>query len=179
MLMYTTIRTVVIKPKLQLSRSGVKLPSMGKSIGKRNSALLQDAQELLGKTPLKVTKARVAILTLLLREHGPFSIEDIHSRSTGSGLDLVTAYRSLASMEEHGLVKKVNMGDAIARYELIHEHDHHHHIMCTICRKIESIRDCLVEKLERKVAKLGYSQIHHSLEFYGVCKSCNSNGSLG
>lgn len=148
--------------------------SVSKAKKTKHSAAEKEAAEMLAKSPLKVTKGRVAILSLLMEEHGPFRIEEIHSKLIDTGLDLVTVYRNLSSMEELGLVIKVTMDDSVARYELVHGHGHHHHhIMCTSCRKIESFDDCIVEALDAKVAKMGYKQVRHSLEFFGICKSCS------
>lgn len=129
------------------------------------------ARQILSKTPLKVTRVRVAILALLMKEHGPFSIEEIHAEVGES--DLTTVYRNLSAMEELKLVKRLNLGDALARFEFIHEAtDHHHHIICTICRKIESIAECIVKELDLKISRRGYSNVKHSLEFSGVCRMC-------
>ena len=49
---------------------------------------------------------------------------------------------------------------------------HHHHIICTICKKIDSFHDCLLDKIETALSKKGYKNIQHRLEFFGVCGNC-------
>ena len=141
---------------------------------KAEDQLVLKAKTLLSQSPLKMTKSRVAVVVFLLRHHGPFRIEEIHAGAGGKALDLVTVYRTLATLEELGFVNRVNLNDSVARYEMVHEHDHHHHVMCTSCQKIETFHDCVVGRLEKRVEKLGYSKIRHSLEFFGICADCSA-----
>jgi Fur family ferric uptake transcriptional regulator len=141
---------------------------------KLEEELLVNANALLAGTSLKRTKSRIAILAFLLRNHGPFRIEEIHAGVGDVRLDLVTVYRTLTSLEELGIVNRITLNDSVARYELVHEHDHHHHVQCTACQKIEIFHDCTVGRLEKRVTMLGYTKVKHSLEFFGLCPTCSA-----
>ncbi len=124
---------------------------------------------------LKQTPARRAILQVLWDEHGPFSVEEIHLRSGKDACDQATVYRCLGSLEEAGLIHRCEFGDGAARYELAQaDQGHHHHLVCTGCRKIEIIDDEALEEIDQYAKKRGYSNIHHKLEFFGTCPDCRA-----
>jgi Fur family ferric uptake transcriptional regulator len=135
---------------------------------------LEKALTFLQHSGLRRTKPREALLAFLIRKHGPYSTEEIFKSLKKKELDVVTVYRCLAKFEEIGLVRRCDFGDGIARYEFQADpRHHHHHVICTSCRKTESLEDCDIVKYESVVKQLGYSNIRHSLEFFGVCKSCS------
>ena len=58
------------------------------------------------------------------------------------------------------------------RYEFNHGDHHHHHLICRICQKVETLDLCVVDALERLVKQRGYAEITHQLEFFGICPDC-------
>ncbi len=123
---------------------------------------------------LKITAPRKAILQAFVGEHGPFTAEEIHTIITKRVCDLATVYRTLGSLEEAGILKRCDFKDSLARYELAEPgHAHHHHIICNKCRRIEIIEDHEVaHELDRLGKKMGYAEVSHSLEFFGICPQC-------
>ena len=121
---------------------------------------------------LKMTSARKSMLELLLYEHGPFSCEEVFERLQKKRelCDLVTVYRSLAKLEEVGIIERCDFGDGKTRYEIQHEDHHHHHIICKVCKRIETIQACKIP--DTIPTKLGFKEISHKLEFFGICPSC-------
>lgn len=139
---------------------------------------LSKAMDILQSAGLRRTKPREALLAFLIRKHGPYSTEEIFKSIKKKELDVVTVYRCLAKFEEIGLVRRCDFGDGVARYEFQADpRHHHHHVICTSCRKTESLESCDIQKYESVVKHLGYSNIRHSLEFFGVCKSCSHKSS--
>ena len=134
-------------------------------------ASLETALQTLRDNGSRVTEPRKAILALLTREHGPFTIEEIHQRMKGAG-DLVTVYRSLAAMEEINVVRRCDFGDGAYRYEFNTGEHHHHHIICRVCRSVRVLEFCVADGLERMARQLGYANVTHTLEIFGVCKKC-------
>jgi len=127
---------------------------------------------LLKEKGLSVTAPRKLILSLLLKEHGPFSAEDIFHRLPKHSCDQATVYRCLNQFVETDLVNTSHFEKDMVHFEYNDPDHHHHHIVCKICKKIESFHDCLVEKLENALLKKGYKDIHHRLEFFGICEKC-------
>lgn len=133
---------------------------------------MQQALATLREGGHKTTRSRKALLETLLQDHGPFSIEDLQQR-LGEACDLATIYRNMALFESLHLVESVDFGDGLARYEWAStEHEHHHHIICQHCHKVEQLEFCFVKELEKLVQKRGYSDVSHRMEFYGTCERC-------
>lgn len=131
------------------------------------------ASARLKQAGLKVTQPRVAILSVLRDEHGPFTVEELKARIPTKTCDLVTLYRSLPALEKAGLVRRCDFGDGPVRYEYQGEDGHHHHhVICRKCKKVTSLDHCLIENLEKGLQKQGFSDITHSLEFFAICEEC-------
>ena len=77
----------------------------------------QDFLQLLRDAGLHVTKTRRMLLDVLAHDHGPHTVEQLFIDLQGS-LDRVTIYRSLASFEKLGFVRRCDFGDGTARFEL-------------------------------------------------------------
>jgi Fe2+ or Zn2+ uptake regulation protein len=119
----------------------------------------------------RITGPRREILAALAADHGPFTIEQIHKRLKKQSCDLVTVYRSLAILDKLDLVRRCDFGDGMYRYELNAE-EHHHHIICRVCAKVEPLDLCAVTALERLAKRMGYSNVTHSMELFGICPKC-------
>ncbi len=133
---------------------------------------IDGALEILRAEGLRVTEPRKAMLTILAREHGPFSVDELHKRMGKAGCDVVTIYRSLQAMEEVGVLRRCDFGDGVYRYEFNHGEHHHHHIICRVCRSVETLDLCVADSLERMARQKGYQKVTHTLEVFGVCPKC-------
>lgn len=126
---------------------------------------------------LKMTQARKSMLELLLYEHGPFSCEEVFEKlNKKKGVepcDLVTVYRSLAKLEESGIIERCDFGDGKTRYEIKHRGHHHHHIICKVCKRVETITACKLVDTSSIPTSLGFKDVTHKLEFFGICPSCS------
>jgi Fur family ferric uptake transcriptional regulator len=120
----------------------------------------------------RVTEPRKAILEILTSEHGPFTAEELHGRMKKGVCDLVTVYRCLATMEEIALVRRCDFGDGSYRYEFNTGEHHHHHIICRVCHGVQTLDFCVADSLERMARQIGYANVTHTLEIFGVCSQC-------
>jgi Fur family ferric uptake transcriptional regulator len=127
---------------------------------------------LLKEKELSITVPRKMILNVLLKEHGPFTAEDIFKKLPKNSCDQVTIYRCLKQFVDTKLVSTSSLEKDLTHYEYNDPNHHHHHVICTICKKIDSFHDCILDKIELNLAKLGYKNIEHRLEFFGVCEEC-------
>ncbi len=126
---------------------------------------------MLASASLRATTQRVALLRTLLRASRPLSVEEL-TRSLRGALDTATAYRTLDAFIEAGIAHQVELSAGKALYEIAGEH--HHHVVCTSCNRIEDVQICLPESLTDTVRKAsGFSSVReHTLEFFGTCKKC-------
>ena len=134
--------------------------------------LIQKAEKLIKEKSLSVTEPRKNILAFLLKNHGPFSMEEIHDGLGKKACDLATVYRCIVQFENSDLVERRYFGDEKLRYEY-KDSAHHHHIVCRLCRSITKMKYCFISEIEQMIRDKGYSDITHSLEFFGVCAKCN------
>lgn len=137
-----------------------------------SDAQMTTALQVLRDHGHRITEPRKAMLAILTTVHGPFSAEDLHKKIDGKGCDVVTVYRSLAAMEEIGVVRRCDFGDGVYRYEFNSGEHHHHHIVCRSCRDVQTLDLCVADSLERIARNMGYAKVTHILEVFGVCPQC-------
>ncbi len=131
--------------------------------------------ERLRQKSRKVTGPRQAILEILRQHPHPMSNKEIFAALPKRDCDLATVYRSLHLLEGMKMVKRFDLGDGVARFELLAEGDdgHHHHLVCTRCSAVVEIEECFTHELEEKIAaRNGFKAITHKLEFFGICPEC-------
>lgn len=138
-------------------------------------ATLPELADRLRRRSRKATGPRQAILEILRRHANPLSARQIFAALPKGGCDLATVYRSMHLLEGMAMVKRFDLGDGVARFELLVEGDdgHHHHLVCTQCAGIVEIEDCFLHELENQVAaRNGFKAVTHKLEFFGICPTC-------
>lgn len=127
---------------------------------------------------LKVTLPRVKILQILEgSEDKHFSAEDVYKALIEADEDvgLATVYRVLTQFEAAGLVMRHHFEGGHSVFELNSE-DHHDHIVCTKCGKVEEFYDEVIEDQQDMIAaKLGFKITDHSLYIYGICPACQKS----
>ncbi len=132
-----------------------------------------DNQEI-RKAGLKVTLPRVKILELLEgSDQRHVSAEDVYKMllEKGEEIGLATVYRVLTQFEAAGLVTRHNFEGGHAVFEL-DRGDHHDHIICIVCGKVEEFMDKTIEERQRQIAKEhGFEMADHSLIIYGRCSA--------
>ncbi|HKQ81079.1 MAG TPA: ferric iron uptake transcriptional regulator [Steroidobacteraceae bacterium] len=130
----------------------------------------------LRKAGLKVTLPRLKILEILgtaMPRH--MSAEDIykHLLESHEDIGLATVYRVLTQFEAAGLVTRHHFEGATAVFEL-NEGQHHDHIVCLDCGKVEEFMDAGIEERQRVVANNMQFEIKdHAMILYGHCKRVN------
>ena len=86
---------------------------------------------------------------------------------------IASVYRALETLAELRLVKRIEAGDGIARFEPARRRRHHHHLVCRDCGKVEAFSDARLERAIDKVAGgLGYSVEEHEVVLTGACADC-------
>ncbi len=129
----------------------------------------------LKKAGLKATLPRIKILEMLEKHSTPrhLSAEDIYKNLLVSGEDigLATVYRVLTQFETAGLVVRHHFEGGHSVFEL-NEGEHHDHLVCLKCGKVEEFYDTTIEERQHAMAeKLGFELMDHSLYIYGNCKN--------
>jgi Fur family ferric uptake transcriptional regulator len=122
-------------------------------------------------------KARRAVIGFLARQECCSSATEIFDglRAEGVGVGLASVYRALDQLSKLRLVQRLDFGDA-ARYEpLLPSGDHHHHVVCDDCGKVEPFSDSPLERaLGRLEGQLGYELEGHDVVLRGSCADCRA-----
>jgi Fur family ferric uptake transcriptional regulator len=122
--------------------------------------------------------ARTALVELLDTQECCSSAAALHEalEARGKNVGLASVYRVLESLLEAGLVQRVDVGDGIARYEPVRgAGEHHHHLVCTDCGKVEAFADPELERaIHRVEATSGYAVDTHDVVLHGSCAGCRA-----
>lgn len=140
-----------------------------------HSPLLQWKERIRGQAG-RVTRSRQIILEALLRLRRPSTPKQIAEAVGTRALDLATVYRCLTVFEQMGLVRRIDFGDGLARFEIADDDatgHQHHHLLCRHCDRIVRLDNCVLGEEEASLARrYGFVEIKHHLEFFGICPAC-------
>ncbi|KRM96351.1 ferric uptake regulation protein [Liquorilactobacillus aquaticus DSM 21051] len=130
---------------------------------------------------MKLTpQRRATVSTLLEYQAKHLSAEELFTliKQEEPEIGLATVYRTLDLLTELRIADRVTFEDGVARYDLRCENQQHfhHHLLCSVCGKVEEIHEDLLVEVEQEVLhKYGFKVQDHRLTFHGVCSSCSEN----
>jgi Fur family transcriptional regulator, ferric uptake regulator len=121
---------------------------------------------------LKATLPRLKILDLFEQSNKRhMTAEEVYRLLLDEGQDigLATVYRVLTQFEQAGLLMRHHFDSDKAVFEL-NQGDHHDHLVCLQCGKVEEFFDAEIEKRQARIAKeRGFAIRDHSLQIYADC----------
>ena len=136
------------------------------------------SQQLLASKNISITKPRLVLVGLLLKEQRPLTVDQVVKLAKGK-LALSSLYRVINDLRNGGLINEFTTPENAKVIELItNTSRHHHHIFCEKCgsitdieltRKLEMVIDEGVKKIEKDYS---ISIRDHSLELLGTCATC-------
>jgi Fur family transcriptional regulator, ferric uptake regulator len=123
--------------------------------------------------------ARRAVIVLLGQQDCCLSAQAIFDRLRAEGrtVGIASVYRILELLVARGLVQRVEIGDNVTRFEAAHAGgDHHHHLVCSDCGKVEAFADERLERALRAIEeKTGYAGAGHDVLLRGECDECRTS----
>ncbi|WMS42465.1 Fur family transcriptional regulator [Acuticoccus sp. MNP-M23] len=126
---------------------------------------LEDALRAEG---VRITRQRAAILRVLAEAEDHPDATELHrrARDIDESVSLATIYRTLAALEEQGIVHRHTFEGTPSRFETA-EADHHDHIIDVDTGDVVEFRSDKIERLQAEIAaELGYDVVRHRLELY-------------
>lgn len=124
----------------------------------------------------RASEARTAVIAALAAQDCCASAQEIHERlrDEGSRIGLASVYRTLELLQRHDLIVRIDTGDGTARYE---PHDptgeHHHHLVCTRCGRVEAFEDAALEQAIHAVGDhVDLRVTGHDVTLRGLCRDC-------
>ncbi len=128
--------------------------------------------EELKSSGLKATLPRIKILEVFQRTaRRHMTAEDVYKALLleDSDIGLATVYRVLMQFEQAGLLTRSNFESGKAVFEL-NEGQHHDHLVCLTCGRVEEFFDAEIEARQRAVDEArGFVLQEHSLALYANC----------
>lgn len=121
---------------------------------------------------IKFSKQRELTLNYVLRSDQHPTAESVYEslKKDNPNLSLGTVYRNLSQLEEHGLLRKVNIPGMPVRYDgNLAPHDH---FVCENCGKIIDIEPSEINVIPNKSLE-GSSINGCYIVLSGLCKDCN------
>jgi Fur family transcriptional regulator, ferric uptake regulator len=121
---------------------------------------------------LKATLPRIKILEVFQRTaRRHMTAEDVYKALLADGADigLATVYRVLMQFEQAELLTRSNFESGKSVFEL-NEGQHHDHLVCLTCGRVEEFLDPEIEQRQRAIAhERGFDLQEHALALYARC----------
>lgn len=121
---------------------------------------------------LKATLPRIRILEIFQKaSQRHMTAEDVFKAllAEGSDIGLATVYRVLMQFEQAGILSRNHFESGKSVFEL-NEGQHHDHLVCLTCGRVEEFYDAEIETRQRAVAQTrGFTLQDHALALYAVC----------
>ncbi|MBF0295827.1 MAG: ferric iron uptake transcriptional regulator [Magnetococcales bacterium] len=131
-----------------------------------------DMNQDLKNAGLKATAPRMKVLRLFVSDAGQhMSAEEVYKRllADGEEIGLATIYRVLTQFEHAGLLSRSHFEANRAIFEL-NQGEHHDHLICLQCGRVEEFVDPVIEKRQREIAhERGFEVQDHALSLYVNC----------
>ncbi len=126
----------------------------------------------------RVTIGRRAIVTALLtaRDHH-LTAEDVAElvQADHPDVHLSTIYRTLDTLEHHGIIERVSIGSGGAVYHPTDPDHVHHHLICGGCGTVIELDDDALAPLAAHLGeRLGFTLSAHPISLDGRCRNCRS-----
>ena len=130
----------------------------------------------LKSTGLKATLPRLKILDVFQKgSQRHMTAEDVFRvlLEERSDIGLATVYRVLTQFEQAGILSRSHFESGKAVYEL-NEGQHHDHLVCLDCGRVEEFYDAEIEQRQNAVALAkGFQIADHALSLYAHCRKAD------
>lgn len=139
------------------------------------SSLMKGFEQVCKSKGLRITHQRSEIFHTLAEYPGHPTAENVFSRvrTRLKTISLDTVYRTIATFEEHGLIKRVHILNSTARFDV--NLSIHHHLVCTRCNKIEDFYWPDFDKMKLPDSVRHWSKINSKhVEMRGLCRECKT-----
>ncbi|CAG9234938.1 Ferric uptake regulation protein [Paraburkholderia tropica] len=126
-------------------------------------------EQQLRSAGLKPTLPRMEILRAFRadnRAHVTAAELYLEFQRSGNAIGIATVYRVLADLESHGIIKRVQIGNGKARFELANTGRHFHIVDVNGGEIVELSDPMLLARLDELVAQEGYRIVDLQLNVY-------------
>jgi Fur family ferric uptake transcriptional regulator len=140
------------------------------------TAWVDYAQRTLEDAGYRQSAPRAAVMSTLADLGCSVTAQEISDRlrERGEGVGVASIYRALQLLDELRLVRRVDAGETVARYEPVNpDGEHHHHLLCEDCGQVRAFEDPELERvIERLAGRVDYTVDAHEVTLRGRCPAC-------
>lgn len=140
---------------------------------------LTNFSNFLKKKGLKITSQRLLVAERVFEIGTHFTVDSLADalKDRKGEISRATIYRIVSLMVESGQLTEHNFGQTVKYYEYVSPKEHHDHIVCSDCGRIEEFVVPEIERIQLDIARQHqFDLIDHSLNLYGKCKILQETG---
>ncbi len=122
----------------------------------------------------RLTPQREMILSVICENQGHLTAEDVlwRVRAHYPYLNKSAVYRTLDLLCQLGFVNPTDFGGGRIEYE-IHQHPHHHHLVCRECGKRIEVDEHIFGSLQKTLrTEYGFIGDLDHFAIFGTCQKC-------
>jgi Fur family ferric uptake transcriptional regulator len=164
-----------------MSQSPHILPNIRRMAGQRTSLPYEPVcaifRRYLHGQKLKFTPERAMILDAVLRKTALFEAEQLalDLRQLGHRVSRATVYRTLAHLQDAGILKQIFFDNKQSYYEVIAGRQAYDYLICvTTGRVIEFVSEKLRKLCEEICQQHGYDLLSHQFHIFGLSPEAKS-----
>ena len=122
----------------------------------------------------RLTRQRVLVAEALASAKRALSAQELYERIKTSHptLGRATVYRALEAQVQDGMASRFERDGHVSAY-IACDAEHHHHLVCTSCQRVEDVAEDVVAPMLTAVGRRhDFTVDHAALDFYGLCVRC-------
>jgi Fur family ferric uptake transcriptional regulator len=124
----------------------------------------------------RVTRQRLLVADRLAAARGQVTADELYRRLRRQEptIGRATVFRTLERLVEVGAARRLELEGHVYAYVACRP-QHHHHLACTVCGRVEEIAEDYVMPLADRVAHdTGFEIDDARMDFYGRCAECRA-----
>ena len=128
----------------------------------------------LRRAGLRVTRQRLLVADALIAAGRQVSAQELYDglRRRDRRIGRATAFRALEGLVAAGVARRMELENHVYGY-IACRADHHHHLACQRCGRVEEIGETYVAPVTRRIeTDTGFRIDDARLDFYGECAEC-------
>lgn len=139
------------------------------------SELIKGFEQVCRSKSLRMTHQRSEIFHALARNPGHPTVEKVFNqvRKRLKTISLDTVYRTILTFERNGLIKRIQILDNAARFDI--NISIHHHLVCARCKRVEDFYWPDFDQMKPPSTIDGWPElISKHVEIRGLCRTCKN-----
>ena len=124
----------------------------------------------------RVTRQRLLVADALAAHGRQITAQDLYDRlrRREPKIGRATIFRTLEALVAAGVARRLEQDGHVYGYVACRP-EHHHHLACDRCGRVEEIEEAYITPVaERVAADLGFTIDDARLDFYGLCATCRA-----